>query len=286
MRWEPVECRAGDMVRIRLGGLYHYGIFVSEDEVIQFGLPPTAENRAAEGEVAVIATDVDTFACGCIIETACLDRSEQKRRLSNDETVRRARARIGETGYNIIHNNCEHFVNECVFGQARCTQEEDVRKRWLNRPICDVYLAAVPENVSDEGIFPEKRRRDINGISSEKLRSSARYAWKILSHASQRSFGTDIRDAGIKKKLGGRWVSDKFFFSVSCSDSGVAAVAISNAEVGISLEKPLSGGVTRTLLNPRVTVSVNGKHCSTVKYFWAEGSPEISSTLMGGKLFE
>ena len=285
MRWEPVECRAGDMVRIRLGGLYHYGIFVSEDEVIQFGLPPTAENRAIEGEVKVIATDVDTFACGCIIETACLDRSEQKRRLSNDETVRRARARIGETGYNIIHNNCEHFVNECVFGKARCTQEEDVRKRWLNRPICDVYLAAVPEDVSDEGIFPEKRRRDINGIKSAALRNEALHAWKLLSHAARRSFGTDIRDAGIKKKLGGKWVSDKFYFSISCKN-GVTAAAISNAEVTVSLDEPLPNGVTRTLLNPHVMVSVNGKHCSTVKYFWAEGSSEISSTLMGGKLFE
>ena len=285
MRWEPVECKAGDMVRIRLGGLYHYGIFVSEDEVIQFGLPPTAENRAVEGEVKVIATDVDTFACGCIVETACLDRAEQKRRLSNDETVRRARARIGETGYNIIHNNCEHFVNECVFGKARCTQEEDVRKRWLNRPICDVYLAAVPEDVSDEGIFPEKRRRDINGIKSAALRNEALYAWKLLSHAARRSFGTDIRDAGIKKKLGGKWVSDKFYFSISCKN-GVTAAAISNAEVTVSLDEPLPNGVTRTLLNPHVMVSVNGKHCSTVKYFWAEGSSEISSTLMGGKLFE
>ena len=45
MRWEPAVCRAGDMVRIRLGSIYHYGILVSEDEVIAFGLPPTAENR-------------------------------------------------------------------------------------------------------------------------------------------------------------------------------------------------------------------------------------------------
>ena len=78
MKWEPVECKSGDMVRIRLGALYHYGIFVSEDEVIQFGLPPTAENRAGEGEPAILATDIDTFACGCIVETACLDRGGAK----------------------------------------------------------------------------------------------------------------------------------------------------------------------------------------------------------------
>ena len=82
MKWEPAACQPGDMIRIRLGSFYHYGIFVSEDEVIQFGLPPTAENRAAEGEVKVLATDIDVFACGCIVERACLDRSEQMQVLS------------------------------------------------------------------------------------------------------------------------------------------------------------------------------------------------------------
>ena len=151
MRWEPTACQAGDMVRIRLGSVYHYGIFVSEDEVIQFGLPPTAENRA-----------------------------EQRRRIPPSETVARARARLGEGGYNLIHNNCEHFVNECVFGESRCTQEEDVRSRWLNRPICDVYVARIPETVGAEGIYPEKRRAEIESIVSEDLRRNARFLWQLL----------------------------------------------------------------------------------------------------------
>ena len=37
MKWEPTNCRTGDMVRIRLGSIYHYGVFLSEDEVVQFG---------------------------------------------------------------------------------------------------------------------------------------------------------------------------------------------------------------------------------------------------------
>ena len=39
--------------------------------------------------------------------------------------------------YNLISNNCEHFANECVFGQAVSEQVEDVFskifggiKRW------------------------------------------------------------------------------------------------------------------------------------------------------------
>ena len=40
MIWWQSECKFGDMIRISFGNFYHYGIFVSEDEVIQFGLPP------------------------------------------------------------------------------------------------------------------------------------------------------------------------------------------------------------------------------------------------------
>ena len=283
MRWEPIECKAGDMVRIRLGSVYHYGIFVSEDEVIQFGLPPTAENRAKEGEVAVLATDIDTFACGCIVETACPDRAELKKRLPREETVRRARERIGETGYNIIHNNCEHFVNECVFGEARCTQEEDVRRRWLNRPICDVYLARIPNDVSSDGIYPEKRRKDIDAIVSPTLRNNARFLWKLLDLAAQRSFGVDLEHAELKKKLSGKWVSGKFHFSLSSSENGVAGVAVSNADVELSLDDMLRDSVNRTLRDPRVTVSVKGTNNIYTKYFWSDGE---TSTLMGGQQFE
>lgn len=282
MKWEPAECRAGDMVRIRLGGVYHYGVFVSEDEVIQFGLPPTAENRAAEGEVRVVATDIDVFACGRIVETACLDRAEQKRRRSPGETVAAARARLGESGYNIIHNNCEHFVNECVFGEARCTQEEDVRKRWLNRPICDVYLALIPDNVSDEGIFPEKRRAEINAVKSAELRNSELFCWKLLDIAARRSFQTDLPHAGLKRKLGGKWVSDSFYFSIAFSN-GLAAVAVSNSAVELRLGEAGKKGVVRTLKKPRIQIAVDGAHCDFVKCFWTDGD---STALMGGKYFE
>ena len=30
----------------------------------------------------------------------------------------------------MIHNNCEHFVYECVFGIKYSEQEEEVRRKW------------------------------------------------------------------------------------------------------------------------------------------------------------
>lgn len=283
MKWEPLEAHAGDIVRIRLGALYHYGVFVSEDEVIQFGLPPTAENRAKEGEVKVIATDIDVFSCGCIVETAVLDRAERKRRLPPEDAVARARARLGEGGYNLLHNNCEHFVNECVFGESRCTQEEDVRRRWLNRPVCDVYLARVPSAVAETEIVPEKRRSEINAIADERLRDEARFLWQLLGVAAQRSFGVDLAHAGLKKKLGGKWICDRFSFALA-SDNGVAAVAVSNAPVELLLGGKAAGkNGARVLLSPRTAVAVSGKHSAAAKYFWAENG---ASTLMGSKYFE
>ena len=40
------------------------------------------------------------------------------------EIVRRARSRLGEARYRILHNNCEHFCEWCVHGEARSYQIE------------------------------------------------------------------------------------------------------------------------------------------------------------------
>lgn len=132
MNWNPTECKKGDMIRVKVGSFYHYGIFVSDDEVIQFGLPPApqyAEERTNK-EITVISTDIDIFACGSIIEVAEFTKKEMKEKFSEDETVSRAKARLGEGGYNILHNNCEHFAYEVCFGKKLSTQEEKAKEKW------------------------------------------------------------------------------------------------------------------------------------------------------------
>lgn len=275
MKWEPKECVSGDMIRIRLGRLYHYGIFVSEEEVIQFGLPPTAENRGKEDGNLVLATDIDTFACGKIVETACLDRFEEKHRIPRESTVRLARARIGEGGYNIIHNNCEHFANECIFGVAHSSQADEARKRWKNHPICNVFISEIEDNVKDEEIFPEKRRAEIRRLKTEEERRSARFTWKLLDTAAKQTFGLSLEEVGMKRKLGGKWVCDKFFFSCTSNDE-VAVAVVSNESVSVSLGH--DGDVVKTLIAPKVTIAVSGKNSSSVMYFLTEdGLSELLS---------
>ena len=131
MKWVYAECHSGDIIRVKLGSVYHYGIFVSDDEVIAFGLPPTAENLQNQQAITVLSTDIDVFSCGNLIETAQLSLKEKLKRKSPEKTVALARSRIGEGGYNLIHNNCEHFVNEIVFGEKVSEQERSVREKWM-----------------------------------------------------------------------------------------------------------------------------------------------------------
>ncbi len=281
MKWEPKECQPGDMIRIRLGRFYHYGIFVSENEVIQFGLPPTAENREKEGEVVVLATDINTFACSSIVETACPDRSELKKRFPPEKTIALARSRIGQGGYHILHHNCEHFVNECVFGDSYCAQAEDARQRWLNRPICDVYVAVIPQEVSEDGTLPEKRNREIDKIADPDRQRQERFCWQLLSLAARRSFHLELQDAGLKRRLGGKWVSSRFHFSVSY-ENGLAAVAVSNGTVSVAVGQQ-GGDVVRTLREPHMTVSLSAQHAAAVKFFLSEPDQTV---LLGKQAFE
>ena len=202
MKWLPVDCSFGDTVRVRIGSVYHYGIFVSEDEIIAFGLPPVPEYRDRPERLAVVATDADTFSCGSIIEKAVFSFSERRKKRTPAKIVEIARSRIGETGYNIIHNNCEHFVNECVFGVARCTVEEEARRRWLSRPICDVYIAEIGEFARDGAVYPPERDRKIKECGNDALRAAKYADWALLALAAKRSLAVDFEKTVFKKRAG------------------------------------------------------------------------------------
>ena len=132
MKWSPDKCSPGDVIRVRIGSFCHYGIYVSDEEVIQFGLPPVGGLPSGGDDIRVIATDIDTFSCGKIVEVGVPERAggERRRRFSAEKTIALARARLGEGGYSILHNNCEHFAWECAFGIHRSEAEEEAQARW------------------------------------------------------------------------------------------------------------------------------------------------------------
>ena len=127
MQWVADTPKAGDMVRVKVKFYHHYGIFVDEQTVVQFGLP---DNSGMEPEeIAVLTTDIQTFLQGGFLERAKLDRKERSLRRSPEETVAYALSKVGTKGYHILDNNCEHFANECLFREARSSFVEDVRAK-------------------------------------------------------------------------------------------------------------------------------------------------------------
>lgn len=129
MKWTFNEAKPGAMVRVCLGEVYHYGIYVSDDEIIQFGPPPTTIIRKDE-DIEVCVTNIEDFLLGKFLEVAEFDRKEKKKARSDEAIIEIARGRVGEKGYSILYNNCEHFVYECVFGEKYCSQTENIRKLW------------------------------------------------------------------------------------------------------------------------------------------------------------
>lgn len=127
MEWTCDSPKMGQIIRTRVSFYYHYGIFVSEDEVIQFGLP-TDPGKSAE-QIKVLVSDIYTFLNGGELETAKPTLAEKKTMRKPEEIVKTARSRIGEGGYDILHNNCEHFVNECAFGKSNSSFLDDVREK-------------------------------------------------------------------------------------------------------------------------------------------------------------
>ncbi len=235
MKWWPSEPRRGDMIRVLLGSVYHYGIFIDEDTVVQFGPPPGTEEYGKGKDLKVCITSAEFFSCGKIIETAVLDKKEARKRISPEKTAETALSRVGEGGYDLIHNNCEHFAYECVFGVKRSTQEEDARKRWNSRPVLDCYFAVIPDRVDVGHVIPPARDELIAATANERLRAERYFVWELLGAAFSRSFGYRMDELELKLTSCGKWVCSKAEFSLTHTD-GLAAVAVSNAPVGIDAE--------------------------------------------------
>lgn len=235
MIWKPENCVFGDIIRVKSGPLYHYGVFVSEDEVIQFGHSPfyyTGEHK--NEEKIVLSTDIDVFADGGIVEKGIPDRKEKKQMKAPDEIVLRARAELGNGGYNILHNNCEHFVNRCAFGVSFSAQEREVREKWRKRPRFDVFITT-ERNIEKTGFFPAERLKEIDRVTAERLKENKIISWNLLCFAIESSYGINPEDVKFRKQPNGKWVADGLYFAITHTN-GAVAVVVSDSPCGTDAE--------------------------------------------------
>ena len=234
MKWELVEPKLGDIIRVRLGDLYHFGIFVSEDEVIQFGLAPGVR-AIPDTEVEVCTSDIDAFLAGGFLEVGVPDKQEKKKRIPAKRTVEIAREHLGERGYNILFNNCEHFVYLCAFGVKYSSQSEAFRERFRTLPTLDVYVARIPDSKKLSPLYPKQRDKEVRSVKNEEVRKHKYYAWRLLEHALFKTFAYDIKKLEFTKYPSGKWSCQNCEFSISHSGA-LVAVAVSRKPVGVDIQ--------------------------------------------------
>lgn len=122
--WQPTEPQRGDHIRVNRGLYYHHGIFVSFEEVIHFA--SLGDDNLLGSNNEVIATDLSSFLRDGQVERKIYTAEEQLDLYPVDHIVHFARTYLGDGGYNVVFNNCEHFANYCTLGRFRSQQVENV----------------------------------------------------------------------------------------------------------------------------------------------------------------
>lgn len=117
------QLKAGDHLITERLGYTHHGIYLGKNKVIHYsGL--AAGLRAGPVEV----TDLIVFSQG----KRTYVQQHESRKFSHRQTIKRARSRLSEDKYNLLLNNCEHFINWCIYGKASSPQVTNVVKYALS----------------------------------------------------------------------------------------------------------------------------------------------------------
>ena len=105
------QFKTGDhlVTNIDIAGLTeHHGLYVGDDKVIHL-----SKNKIVE------SVSLQVFSDGHKIRI-------KKRATFPKQAVEFARSKIGSISYNLVSNNCEHFVNECLEEQETSNQVSNI----------------------------------------------------------------------------------------------------------------------------------------------------------------
>ncbi len=102
-------------------------------------------------------------------------------------------------------------------------------------PMSDVYVAAIPQEMPMDSLYPAERLQEVLACRNERLRCEKYCAWKLLEHAVKHSTELDFEDLSFTQTPNGKWLCDRFYFSITHSN-GVVAVVLSDRPIGVDIE--------------------------------------------------
>ena len=143
--YDAAKYQNGDIMIVHRGnGMDHYGIYVGDGKIIEYGSKKRDPRKAHLRTVSL-----QEFGSGDTIRT------EAPKGFTRDEVVQRAQDRLrdGQNGkYHLINNNCEHFARDVANGTRVSTQVTDILSKIGLKP--KTYSAVQKEAVdllSDQG---------------------------------------------------------------------------------------------------------------------------------------
>ena len=116
-------------------GYVHHGIYAGSSMVIE---------RTRHG---ILRSTLDAFAEGH--PTVEVPHPFYQRKIAPEESIRRAESMVGRSDYDLLFNNCEHFISWCIFDEKRSLQVETVMAAL------DAAGVPIPEGMApDAGQLP------------------------------------------------------------------------------------------------------------------------------------
>lgn len=123
-KWSLREPKCGDIIRVSIGkNIHHYGIYISDMEVIQYG--SGKDIFAPKEDVKVYISTIEEFLGGKFLEVREYSFMEKITKNKPEKVICLAKERLGEAKYDLVKNNCEHFVNDCVFNKHISIEAKD-----------------------------------------------------------------------------------------------------------------------------------------------------------------
>ena len=108
-KWDVRDPIRGDQIRVKRNWMYYqHVVYIGNGRVIHFS--GAGSEISTKSRVIVEDSIADFVKDGVVM---VLNVPSDKR-LPLEEIIARAKSRIGETDYNLIGNNCEHFASWCV----------------------------------------------------------------------------------------------------------------------------------------------------------------------------
>lgn len=120
------KLKYGDHIKVKIDSFYHHGVYLNDDQVIHYCSDEPFSILSKN--LVINSTTLKFFAQGQNVDVV--------EYLSNDrflpfESVRLAEEKIGEKDYDLLYNNCEHFVSSCLTGKRQSKLMEHLKEKNL-----------------------------------------------------------------------------------------------------------------------------------------------------------